>query len=92
MADKPSEHDENILNADRGKKLEGMIRHPGWNKVLEPTLKARRSAEITVLIGAKDHDEIIRAQQAIREIDGLFMLITAQIALGEQAKQKLEKE
>lgn len=90
--EKLSIHDEQVLNFKRGKQLQGMIGHPGWTEVLKPNLQFRRAAEIKALITAKEHDEVIRIQQAIREIDGLFMLITAQIALGEQASKKLDEE
>lgn len=90
--EKLSIHDETVLNFKRGKQLEGMAIHPGWTEVLKPSLESRRAAEIKILITAKEHDEIIRAQQAVREIDGLFMLITAQIALGKQASKTLDDE
>ena len=89
---KLSKHDEAVLNVKRGNQLQGMITSTGWIKVLKPALESRRAAELRLLINAKEHDEIIRAQQAIREIDGLFTLIKVTIALGEQAEQELKKE
>jgi len=87
-----SKHDEAVLNFRRGKQLERMTNHTGWTEVLKPSLQSRRAAEIKVLITAKERDDIVRAQQAVREIDGLFTFIAAQIALGKQASEILDNE
>lgn len=89
---KLSRHDQAVLDVRMGNQLQSMLKDTGWTKVLKPSLESRRSAEIRTLINAKEHDEIIRAQQAVREIDGLFTFIKAKIALGEQAEQELKKE
>jgi len=89
---KLSKHDEAVLNIKRGKQLQSMVGDTGWTKVLKPTLESRKVAEIRTLINAKEHDETIRAQQAVREIDGLFTFIKATLALGEQSEEELEKE
>lgn len=88
---KLSIHDENVLNVKRGKQLERMAGHPGWTEVLKPFLESRRKAQMQILLNASG-EKVIQSQQSIKEIDSLFMLITAQIALGKQAAEKLDTE
>jgi len=81
---------EQLIN--RASRLLTMSKTPGWLEEFEPMLRQRRQSQLTLLIEAQDHDEILRLQGGLREIDTVLAFVATTMQLAEAAQNALQNE
>ena len=77
---------------EKAHKLAAMTRLPGWNQVLRPMLQERRQAMLAQVCVEPSHENVLRLQAGIQELDAILGFVATTIDMAQGAQESLEAE
>lgn len=77
---------------EQAARLLTMTKTPGWVEVFRPMVVQRRQAELDALVEVKNHDDMLRLQGSLREVNEILGFVETTIQLAERAQEALQNE